>query len=122
MSPSSMRRASLAAAVSLAIGVYAAPSVHAQGAIEEVVVTGSYIRGTPEDAALPVDVIDRAELESRGSPNMLDIIRAMPYMTAVLGETNQFGANQGTIGTGSVNLRGLGGMRTLVLMNGRRTT
>lgn len=88
-----MRRASLAAAVSLAIGVYAAPSVHAQGAIEEVVVTGSYIRGTPEDAALPVDVIDRAELESRGSPNMLDIIRAMPYMTAVLGETNQFGAN-----------------------------
>lgn len=93
-----------------------------EGAIEEVVVTGSYIRGTPEDAELPVDVIAREELEARGNPNMLDIIRAMPYVSGVMGETNQFGPNQGTIGTGNVNLRGLGGMRTLVLMNGRRTT
>lgn len=93
-----------------------------EGVIEEVVVTGSYIRGTPEDAELPVDVIGREELESRGNPNMLDLIRAMPYVGGVMGETNQFGPNQGTIGTGNVNMRGLGGMRTLVLMNGRRTT
>ena len=31
-----------------------------EGGIEEVVVTGSYIKGTPEDAELPVDVINRA--------------------------------------------------------------
>ncbi|MEQ8857538.1 MAG: TonB-dependent receptor [Pseudomonadales bacterium] len=90
--------------------------------IEEIIVTGSYIRGTPEDAALPVDVITAQELEDRGSPTALDLIRAMPYVTSIVGESNQFGANQGTIGTGNVNLRGLGGMRTLVLMNGRRTT
>ena len=30
---------------------------------EVVIVTGSYIRGTPEDAALPVDVISSEELE-----------------------------------------------------------
>ncbi len=93
-----------------------------EGLIEEVVVTGSYIKGSAEDAALPVDVINQQELFERGSPNMLDIIRAMPYVTGIVGESNQFGANQGTIGTGNVNLRGLGGMRTLVLMNGRRTT
>jgi iron complex outermembrane receptor protein len=93
-----------------------------ESVIEEVVVTGSYIKGTAEDAALPVDVISNQELFDRGSPNMLDVIRAMPYVTGIVGESNQFGANQGTIGTGNVNLRGLGGMRTLVLMNGRRTT
>ncbi len=93
-----------------------------EGPIEEIVVTGSYIRGTPEDAALPVDVIDAQELQDRGSPTALDLIRSLPYVGPTMGETNQFGPNQGTIGVGNVNLRGLGGMRTLVLMNGRRTT
>jgi iron complex outermembrane recepter protein len=117
-----LRRSKLAGAVALALGAYGASTAYAAGPIEEVVVTGSYIRGTPEDAALPVDVITADELYKRGSPNMLDIIRAMPYVTGIMGETNQFGPNQGTIGVGNVNLRGLGGMRTLVLMNGRRTT
>jgi len=93
-----------------------------EGAIEEIVVTGSHIRGTPEDAALPVDVIDAQELEDRGNPTALDLIRSMPYVGPTMGETNQFAGDQGTIGTGNVNLRGLGGVRTLVLMNGRRTT
>ena len=116
------RLASLAAALSL--GIFGAVQAVAEEgeAMEEVIVTGSYIRGTPEDAALPVDVISSEELFSRGSPSALDLIRAMPYVGATMGETNQFGANQGTIGTGNVNLRSLGGMRTLVLMNGRRTT
>lgn len=43
-----------------AIGALGTSGAYAEGAIEEVVVTGSYIRGTPEDAALPVDVIDAA--------------------------------------------------------------
>ena len=33
---------------------------------DEIVVTGSYIRGTPEDAALPVDVITQDDLLNRG--------------------------------------------------------
>lgn len=101
---------------------YGLSAFAAEGVIEEIVVTGSHIRGTPEDAALPVDVIDSQELEDRGNPSALDLIRSMPYVGPTMGETNQFGPNQGTIGTGNVNLRGLGGMRTLVLMNGRRTT
>ena len=117
-----LQGAKLAGVVAVALGGFGAPTAFAAEPIEEVVVTGSYIRGTPEDAALPVDVITAEELFKRGSPNMLDIIRAMPYVTGVMGETNQFGPNQGTIGTGNVNLRGLGGMRTLVLVNGRRTT
>lgn len=91
--------------------------------IEEIVVTGSYIRGTPEDAALPVEVISQQDLQDRGNPSVLDLIKSLPVTGGVLGDSNQFStAAQGTIGTGNINLRGLGGVRTLVLMNGRRTT
>ncbi|NDH41192.1 MAG: hypothetical protein EBY45_12400, partial [Gammaproteobacteria bacterium] len=52
MSKLSLRRA--IAACTLPAAVLAAPSVvFAEEAIEEVVVTGSFIRGTPQDAALP---------------------------------------------------------------------
>ncbi len=45
------------------------------GTVEEVVVTGSFIRGTPEDAALPVDVIGAEELSKRGSTTTIDLIK-----------------------------------------------
>ena len=49
---------SLVAALTIgAWGAGAVQAAHAQDAEEDIVVTGSYIRGTPEDAALPVDVI-----------------------------------------------------------------
>lgn len=89
--------------------------------VEEVVVTGSLIRGTPEDAALPVDVIGQEELEKQGSPSTVELLKALPVSNGVLGDTNQFDARaQGSEGSGSVNLRGLGPTRTLVLLNGRR--
>lgn len=87
----------------------------------DIVVTGSYIRGTPEDAALPVQVITAQDLARRGSPSMTDIIKALPESGPVLGDSNQFTtAAQFRIGGGSINLRGLGPQRSLVLLNGRR--
>jgi len=89
--------------------------------VEEVVVTGSFIRGTPEDAALPVDVIGAEELQKRGSPSTVELLKALSVSSGVLGDTNQFDSRaQGSEGSGSVNLRGLGSQRTLVLLNGRR--
>jgi len=88
---------------------------------EVVIVTGSYIRGTAEDAALPVDVISSDELEKIGSPTTLDLIKSLTISNGVLGDTNQFDVRaQGNEGAGSINLRGLGRERTLVLLNGRR--
>lgn len=94
----------------------------AQGStVSEVVVTGSFIRGTPEDAALPVDVVSAEELQKRGSPTTIDLIKSLPVGGPVLGDTNQFSTSaQGQVGAGTVNLRGLGSLRTLVLLNGRR--
>jgi iron complex outermembrane receptor protein len=87
--------------------------------LEVVLVTGSYIRGTAEDAALPVDVVTVEDLEKQGSPTMVDLFKSIPSVQGITGETNQFTAGQ-TTGTSNVNLRGLGPTRTLVLFNGRR--
>lgn len=89
--------------------------------LDTVTVTGSFIQGTPEDAALPVDVITAQELRLQGTPSTLDIIKSLPVSSGVLGDTNQFdGRAQGSEGSGTVNLRGLGSSRTLVLLDGKR--
>ena len=90
--------------------------------IEEVVVTGSYIKGTPEDAELPVDVFSRSDLEDVGSPSINEFIRNLNVSSGALAETNQFDTRGGQAneGVSTVNLRGLGSSRTLVLINSKR--
>lgn len=97
----------------------AAQEAPAPAETDEVVVTGSLIRGTPEDAALPVDVFTAVDLERVGSPTVTELIKSLGVSSGVDGETNQFTSN-GLEGLGNVNLRGLGPSRTLVLFNGRR--
>ncbi|MBP7702071.1 MAG: TonB-dependent receptor [Phenylobacterium sp.] len=109
-------------AVALAFGVSGTAAAQDGGAtVEEVVVTGSFIAGTPEDAALPVDVIGSKEMEARGSPTMVQLIKTIPSSGAVIGENNRFGSGSGAA---TINLRNLNspttGSRTLVLFNGRR--
>ena len=114
-------------AVVLALGLagpaLAANEKDAPAVVEEVVVTGSFIAGTPTDAALPVAVINSETLEKQGSPTTIELLKSLPVSSGVLGETNQFDPRaQGSEGSGSVNLRGLGAQRTLVLINGHRMT
>ena len=91
--------------------------------VREVVVTGSLIQGTPEDAALPVDVIGAAELTRQGSPSPVELLKNLPTSSAVLGDSNQFDSrSQGAEGIASANLRGLSPQRTLVLLNNKRLT
>jgi outer membrane receptor protein involved in Fe transport len=101
---------------------FASGVVNAQDAmIEEIVVTGSYIRGTPTDAELPVDVINRQDMEEVGSPSVIELVRNLGVTSGNIGETNQFQAGgQANEGMATINLRGLGAARTLVLINGRR--
>ena len=87
-----------------------------------IVVTGSYIRGTPEDAAVPVDVYSSDVLAQNGVSSPLEFIKDLPEVGSVFGDSNQFSPTaQGQQGFGSVNLRGLGSTRTLVLFNSRRS-
>ena len=86
---------------------------------QTVTVTGSAIAGTPEDAALPVDVLTASDLKLEGDPSITELIRNLGVSTGVDGQTNQFSSN-GLEGTSNINLRGLGPGRTLVLLNSKR--
>ncbi len=89
--------------------------------VEKVVVTGSHIKRNRESSSLPVDVVTSQDLEKEGAPTIVEVAKALPVSNGVIGDTNQFDARaQGSEGTASVNLRGLGPQRTLILLNGRR--
>ncbi|MGB7406102.1 MAG: TonB-dependent receptor [Pacificimonas sp.] len=91
------------------------------GTDDLIVITGSFIRGTPEDAALPVDVFSSEDLAQSGVTSPLEFIKELPSVGSVLGDQNQYSTfSQGFQGSGSINLRGLGEERTLVLVNGKR--
>ncbi|WP_375284023.1 TonB-dependent receptor domain-containing protein [Marinicauda pacifica] len=87
--------------------------------MDRIVVTGSHIRGTPLDAALPVEVHSRQDLIEQGSPTALEFAKSLTISGPTTGESYYFG---GPALTGSVNynLRGIGADKTLVLLNGRR--
>lgn len=105
------------------VGTVDDTSAEAETAIPErqIVVTGSLIRGSSESAPAPIDVISADELAKQGSPSVLDLIKNLPTSNGVIGDANQFDARaQGSEGIASVNLRGLGPQRTLVLFNGKR--
>ena len=98
-----------------------APAAYAGEQIEEIVVTGSHIKSTPEDAPLPVTLLSRDDLAFQGSPTSLDFIKNLSFSQGADGETDQFQAGAGAE-RATVNIRGLGPSRSLVLINGHRTT
>ena len=114
-------RTALASLLAAAFCMGAAQALAQGDNIEELIVTGSYIKGSPEDAELPIDVVDSEDLEKLGSPSVAELVRHLGVTAANLAETNQFTTDgQANEGLSTVNLRGLGSGRTLVLMNGRR--
>jgi iron complex outermembrane receptor protein len=113
-----VRAAALAGASAVLMSTSALAAAADNGP-EIVVVTGSYITGAAEHAALPVTVLSADDLKKRGSPSMVELIKDLPSSGAVFGDANQFTAGR-TEGISTVNLRGLSASRTLVLFNGRR--
>ena len=112
-----------ASLVALAAGgtAYAQDGNDEDRKLDTVTVTGSFIPGSAEDAALPVDVLTAGDLKLEGNPTITDLIKNLGVSSGSDGQTNQFGSN-GLEGTSNVNLRGLGPARSLVLLNGRRQT
>lgn len=88
-------------------------------AIEEVLVTGSFIRGAPLDAPSPVQVVDRDSIEAQGAAVIWDVIKNLEINSGSFTEGGS-GEMAGTVGTAQVNLRNLGENSTLTLINGKR--
>ncbi|MBL8537128.1 MAG: TonB-dependent receptor plug domain-containing protein, partial [Hyphomonadaceae bacterium] len=86
---------------------------------EEIVVTGTRIRGTAPVGSNVV-TIDRAEIEQSGLSTTEELMRTLPQVFNG-GFAQHISFQNGNIGGGSgLNLRGLGADATLTLVNGRR--
>jgi len=81
-----------------------------------VVVTGTRIRAPNLTAVSPVTVVNSQEIRLQGVTRTEDLVNALPQAFAGQGGNLANGAS----GTATVDLRGLGPDRTLVLINGRR--
>lgn len=97
--------------------VNAAGSASSEEIIEEVIVTGSRI---PQNSNLisssPVTQVGAEELIYGGIVRIEDLLNDLPQTRGNNASTDSNGA----VGTSSVDLRGLGRDRTLVLLNGKR--
>ncbi len=87
---------------------------------ERIVVTGTNIAGAAESAALPVEVYTADDSFKQGGQTALEFTKSLSIVGDTVGEINTGQAGYGSIGTSSLNLRGLGGGRTLTILNGRR--
>jgi outer membrane receptor protein involved in Fe transport len=83
---------------------------------QEVVITGSRIPAPNLTAVSPVTVINSEQIRLQGVTRTEDLINSLPQAFAGQGGNLANGAS----GTATVDLRGLGADRTLVLINGRR--
>ncbi len=92
--------------------------------LEEVVVTGSHIRGA-QNLSSPVITFDRVDIQRTGYATAQQLIQSLPQNLNSISDST-FGAGNGGVeqskayDASGVNLRGLGGSSTLVLLNGRR--
>ncbi|MGB0478227.1 MAG: hypothetical protein ACPGJJ_02645, partial [Parvibaculales bacterium] len=82
MKDSIFRKTALSGA--LALGLAVSP-LGAQDSIDEVIVTGSYIKQTPEDAPVPVDVVNSEELFNVGNPTVVELIKTLGVSSGVDG-------------------------------------
>ncbi len=84
--------------------------------MDEVVVTGSRIVSPNLQSISPITAIGSEELSLTGKTRIEDVLNQLPQAFAAQGGN----ISNDSDGTASVDLRGLGSQRTLVLVNGRR--
>lgn len=96
------------------------PSTNANGqavtGTQEIVVTGSRIPQPNLETASPVTTVTSQEVKLSGTTRTEDLINSLPQVFAAQGSNVSNGAS----GTATVDLRGLGSKRNLILVNGKR--
>jgi len=86
--------------------------------LDKVQITGSRIRRVDAETSSPVFVIDAAAIEKTGAVTVGAFLQSVPSIAGAA--TNPSVNNGGGDGAATVSLRGLGDVRTLTLINGRR--
>jgi outer membrane receptor protein involved in Fe transport len=110
-----------AAPLVLSVALVSAPAF-AQDAEEgattesEIVVTGTLIRNPNLEQSTPVNVTTSDTIELKQSNTAEEVLRELPGVVANIGSA----VNNGNGGASYVDLRGLGSIRNIVLLNGNR--
>ena len=114
------KRRLLCAAISLSLTPLATPSFAQEQEIEEVVVTGSFIRRSEGfSQASSVTQVSAEDLIDTGTLNMGEVIQNLSFVNGSASATTN--TIQGTSSlSNSVDLRGLGASSTLTLLDGKR--
>jgi iron complex outermembrane receptor protein len=119
-----MKQSKLATAIKFAMGATAAltvlPAANTfadESTLEEVVVTGSFIKRAPIDGASPVSTITADDIKIEGDFSVADSLRS-----SALNSFGSFSERSGSSAQSqaTINLRGAGSNRTLVLLDGKR--
>jgi iron complex outermembrane recepter protein len=126
-----VRRALLAggAAATLATGAALAqdqdqdqPQEQTLADVQTIIVTGSRIQRPELEATVPTLVLGPEAFEALGLENFADLAAALPQFSPAFGasRTQSTFSGAATSGLNNANLRNLGGIRSVVLVNGRR--
>jgi len=106
-----------ALALGFAPGAFAQTAAAEDQLLEEIITTGTRLKANPNlAAAVPVMSVTGTEGMDRGNVRIEDFVNVLPQVMA--GQASE--VSNGASGTATLNLRGLGRNRTLVLMDGRR--
>lgn len=99
------------------------PSLPATAAedIEEVVVTGSYIKRDSFDSSSPITIVDQAAIAENATPNLGEVMVNQTFNYGTDFQTNTYAARSQGGNLSVANLRGLGTRATLDLVDGRRS-
>ena len=106
----------LSAITAASLTATAVPTYAQDSDDDTIVVTGSRIVKQDFISNSPVATVDAIQFERTGIINTEDLLNTLPQTVAGLTSTSNNPGN----GTATVDLRGLGANRTLVLVNGRR--
>ena len=91
-------------------------------AVDEIVVTGTRVVRDGYEAPTPLTVLGAEALEAAAPENIADLVNDLPSVIgSATPQTSNLSFSNGQAGLNTLNLRGLGGNRTLVLLDGQRS-
>ncbi|MBV1774420.1 TonB-dependent receptor [Burkholderiaceae bacterium DAT-1] len=87
--------------------------------VEKITITGSNIKATAKETAVPLQVIGRKDIEATGAQTLQQLLTTISTVSSSLNSLNSSSGSFAAGGSG-IEMRNLGKASTLVLVNGRR--
>jgi len=110
------KRTKISTGVLMALGGTLLAGAQPAWAQERVEITGSRIKSIGNESSSPITSVGKADIDTTQPVAIEELVRSLPSAYPAIGPA----MNNGSTGIASIDLRGLGSNRTLVLFNGKR--